>query len=56
MRERGVWAPVLMLTARTAVDYRVSGLDAGADDYLPKPFAFGELLARLRALARRGSP
>ena len=56
LRERGVWAPVLMLTARTAVEDRISGLDAGADDYLPKPFAFGELLARLRALARRGSP
>ena len=45
------WAPVLMLTARDAVDDRVAGLDAGADDYLTKPFAFGELLARLRALA-----
>jgi two-component system OmpR family response regulator len=56
LRERGVWAPVLMLTARTAVQDRISGLDAGADDYLPKPFAFGELLARLRALARRGAP
>jgi two-component system OmpR family response regulator len=56
LRERGVWAPVLMLTARTAVEDRISGLDAGADDYLPKPFAFGELLARLRALARRGAP
>ena len=56
LRERGVWAPVLMLTARTAVEDRISGLDAGADDYLPKPFAFAELLARLRALARRGSP
>jgi two-component system, OmpR family, response regulator len=56
LRERGVWAPVLMLTARTAVEDRISGLDAGADDYLPKPFAFGELLARLRALVRRGAP
>ena len=56
LRERGVWAPVLMLTARTAVPDRVAGLDAGADDYLPKPFAFAELLARLRALARRGAP
>jgi two-component system OmpR family response regulator len=56
LRERGVWAPVLMLTARTAVSDRVAGLDAGADDYLPKPFAFAELLARLRALARRGAP
>jgi two-component system OmpR family response regulator len=54
-RESGVWAPVLMLTARDAVDDRVAGLDAGADDYLPKPFAFAELLARLRALARRGA-
>jgi two-component system, OmpR family, response regulator len=56
LRERGVWAPVLMLTARTAVEDRISGLDAGADDYLPKPFAFAELLARLRALVRRGAP
>ena len=56
LRERGVWAPVLMLTARTAVEDRISGLDAGADDYLPKPFVFAELLARLRALARRGAP
>jgi two-component system, OmpR family, response regulator len=56
LRERGVWAPVLMLTARTAVPDRVAGLDAGADDYLPKPFAFAELLARLRALVRRGAP
>jgi two-component system OmpR family response regulator len=55
-RESGVWAPVLMLTARDAVEDRVTGLDAGADDYLPKPFAFAELLARLRALARRGAP
>ncbi|HKD95733.1 MAG TPA: response regulator transcription factor, partial [Gaiellaceae bacterium] len=53
MRGSGVWAPVLMLTARDAVDDRVSGLDAGADDYLTKPFAFEELLARLRALTRR---
>jgi len=55
-RENGVWAPVLMLTARDAVDDRVAGLDAGADDYLRKPFSFAELLARLRALARRGAP
>jgi two-component system, OmpR family, response regulator len=55
LRGRGVWAPVLMLTARDAVPDRVAGLDAGADDYLAKPFAFAELLARLRALARRGS-
>src|SRR5919199_4018321 len=54
LRESGVWAPVLMLTARDAVDDRVAGLDSGADDYLLKPFAFAELLARLRALARRG--
>jgi two-component system, OmpR family, response regulator len=47
---------VLMLTARDAVEDRVAGLDAGADDYLPKPFAFAELLARLRALVRRGGP
>jgi two-component system, OmpR family, response regulator len=54
VRESGVWAPVLMLTARDAVDDRVAGLDAGADDYLAKPFSFAELLARLRALVRRG--
>jgi len=56
LRTNGVWAPVLMLTARDAVDDRVAGLDNGADDYLVKPFAFAELLARLRALARRGEP
>jgi len=55
VRESGVWAPVLMLTARDAVADRVAGLDAGADDYLAKPFSFAELLARLRALMRRGS-
>jgi two-component system OmpR family response regulator len=54
LREAGVWAPVLMLTARDAVGDRVAGLDAGADDYLAKPFSFAELLARLRALHRRG--
>ena len=54
LRQAGVWAPVLMLTARDAVDDRVAGLDGGADDYLTKPFSFAELLARLRALARRG--
>src|SRR3954468_21853766 len=54
LRERGNAAPVLMLTARDAVDDRIRGLDAGADDYLAKPFDFGELLARLRALLRRG--
>ena len=53
LREAGTWAPVLMLTARDAVEDRVTGLDAGADDYLTKPFSFAELLARLRALARR---
>ena len=53
LREDGVWAPVLMLTARDAVQDRVEGLDAGADDYLLKPFSFSELLARLRALVRR---
>jgi two-component system, OmpR family, response regulator len=56
LREDGVWSPILMLTARDGVEDRVSGLDAGADDYLPKPFSFSELLARLRALVRRGSP
>jgi two-component system OmpR family response regulator len=54
MRERGVWSPVLMLTARDAVADRVAGLDSGADDYLVKPFALAELHARLRSLARRG--
>jgi two-component system, OmpR family, response regulator len=56
MRERGIWAPVLMLTARDAVSDRVAGLDSGADDYLVKPFALAELLARLRSLMRRGAP
>jgi two-component system OmpR family response regulator len=55
LRGDGVWAPVLMLTARDGVEDRVAGLDGGADDYLTKPFSFAELLARLRALARRGS-
>jgi two-component system, OmpR family, response regulator len=55
LRGDGVWSPVLMLTARDGVGDRVGGLDAGADDYLTKPFAFAELLARLRALARRGA-
>jgi two-component system OmpR family response regulator len=54
LREDGVWAPVLMLTARDAIEDRVQGLDTGADDYLTKPFSFAELTARLRALARRG--
>jgi len=53
LRRREIAAPILMLTARDAVDDRVAGLDAGADDYLAKPFAFRELLARVRALARR---
>jgi two-component system OmpR family response regulator len=54
LRAQRVWTPVLMLTARDAVRNRVGGLDAGADDYLTKPFSFEELLARLRAIARRG--
>ena len=54
LRDAGVWVPVLMLTARDAIEDRVAGLDGGADDYLTKPFSFGELLARLRAIARRG--
>jgi len=54
MRERGVATPVLLLTARDSVSDRVAGLDLGADDYLTKPFAFDELLARVRALLRRG--
>ena len=56
LRAAGVWSPILMLTARDAVRDRIAGLDRGADDYLTKPFSFGELLARLRALARRGRP
>ena len=54
IRESGCAVPILMLTARDAVEARIEGLDAGADDYLVKPFDFGELLARLRALIRRG--
>src|SRR3979409_161123 len=54
LRESGCATPILMVTARDAVDARIEGLDAGADDYLVKPFDFGELLARLRALIRRG--
>jgi two-component system OmpR family response regulator len=54
LRGDGVWAPILMLTARDAVEDRVEGLDGGADDYLTKPFSFAELSARLRALGRRG--
>jgi len=53
LRRRGMTTPVLLLTARDAVDDRVAGLDAGADDYLVKPFSFSELLARIRALLRR---
>jgi two-component system, OmpR family, response regulator len=56
LRERGAETPVLMLTARDTVDDRVTGLRAGADDYLVKPFAFAELLARIDALARRAGP
>ena len=56
LRRDGVWTPVLMLTARDGVDDRIAGLDAGADDYLIKPFSLEELLARLRALTRRGAP
>jgi two-component system OmpR family response regulator len=54
LRDEGVWVPVLMLTARDAIDDRVRGLDGGADDYLTKPFSLAELTARLRALVRRG--
>ena len=54
IRESGCAVPILMVTARDAVDARIEGLDCGADDYLVKPFDFGELLARLRALVRRG--
>ena len=53
IRRRGMHTPIIMLTARDTVDDRITGLDAGADDYLTKPFDFGELLARLRALVRR---
>lgn len=56
VREKGLRTPILMLTARDAVTDRIAGLDSGADDYLVKPFAFGELLARLRALLRRDAP
>lgn len=54
-RAEGHWTPLLLLTARTEVDDRIAGLDCGADDYLGKPFAFGELAARIRALLRRGT-
>jgi two-component system copper resistance phosphate regulon response regulator CusR len=56
LRKRGLHTPVLILTAKDTVDDRVHGLDVGADDYLVKPFAFSELLARIRALLRRGRP
>jgi two-component system OmpR family response regulator len=56
LREEGRWSPVLILTARDGVKDRIGGLDAGADDYLVKPFDFGELVARVRALLRRGAP
>ena len=55
LRSQAVWAPILMLTARESIDDRVAGLDSGADDYLTKPFSLRELLARLRALVRRGA-
>jgi two-component system OmpR family response regulator len=55
LRNEGRWSPVLMLTARDAVDDRVRGLDVGADDYVTKPFSFQELAARIRALVRRGA-
>ena len=54
LRTEGSSLPILMLTARDSVEDKIAGLDAGADDYLPKPFEFGELMARLRALLRRG--
>src|SRR4051812_47312458 len=54
LRADGVRTPILMLTARDGIDDRIAGLDTGADDYLVKPFDFGELFARIRALARRG--
>jgi two-component system OmpR family response regulator len=54
LRADGIWTPILMLTARDSVDDRIAGLDGGADDYLIKPFSFAELLARIRALSRRG--
>jgi len=56
LRSMGRWAPIVMLTARTAVPDRIRGLDVGADDYVLKPFSFAELSARIRALVRRGAP
>ncbi len=56
MRDSGISTPVIMLTARANVEDRVAGLDLGADDYLPKPFSFDELAARLRSILRRSSP
>jgi two-component system, OmpR family, response regulator len=56
LRGQGRWVPILMLTGRDGVGDRIRGLDAGADDYLVKPFDYGELIARLRALVRRGAP
>jgi two-component system, OmpR family, response regulator len=56
LRDQGVWSPTLMLTALDDVQDRVRGLDSGADDYLAKPFSFDELMARIRALIRRGAP
>jgi DNA-binding response OmpR family regulator len=56
LRDTGLEVPILLLTARDAVPDRVAGLDSGADDYLVKPFAFDELVARVRALTRRGAP
>jgi DNA-binding response OmpR family regulator len=56
LRSRGINVPVLVITARDSIDDRVAGLDRGADGYLTKPFAFAELLARIRALLRRGTP
>ena len=53
LRDKGITTPALFLTARTEIDQRIEGLDAGADDYLPKPFSTGELLARVRAMLRR---
>ena len=53
LREKGITTPALFLTARTEIEQKIEGLDAGADDYLPKPFSTGELLARVRAMLRR---